>query len=155
MTPVAKICALLLGGATAGSLTTIAVVERPAVVKAKPKPAKKKPVRPATPRRHAIKLPPKGAVVILDCPTPSTQTALPNEFPSLTPPESDGSQPSPGWWPPSVMPPTGGGPWIFPGVPDVSIPPIPEPTAWAMLVAGFGLVGLSMRGARHGRQDQD
>lgn len=45
---------------------------------------------------------------------------------------------------------TGGGPPILPPPPPV-IPGIPEPSAWLMLIIGFGLIGGSMRRERRVR----
>lgn len=41
----------------------------------------------------------------------------------------------------------GGFNWIF-GIGELSFNPVPEPATWAMLIAGFGLVGATMRRRR-------
>ncbi len=137
----AKICALLLGGAVAGSYGTVAVQKAKApVAKVKGKPgkaaAKRAVVSPSTVR-------PASPPSILDCPFPSV-------------PALDGSleyRLEPAWsepWPQgsfvTAQPPLNGG--TFPP----ASPHVPEPDVWVMLVAGFGLVGVSLRkkGTEHG-----
>lgn len=98
---------------------------------------------------------------------------FPNEF--FAPPVSDVASPGtpagPGTAPPidfgSVpVPPPGGGLIIVPGGPGGTtpteppvvvppgppiIPPIPEPSTWLMLIAGFGAIGSAMRRTRRVR----
>jgi hypothetical protein len=136
----AAFCVLLFG---AGSVTTVAVQEArkaPAAKASKPAPAAK--ARPASvkpraqlPREpHCIQVWP--SVVVPDLRpieiTPFGQGATP----LLALSEGPGGA--------ILLPPPG------PTIPP-ALPAIPEPDAWAMLIAGFGLVGLAMR--RRGRQE--
>lgn len=63
----------------------------------------------------------------------------------------------PGGGVPVVVVPTGPGGGVTPGNPVISVPPpvtssVPEPTTWAIMVMGFGLIGGAMRRRRTPRQ---
>lgn len=136
-------CAAVLGAGTVGYHAPPVVKKAKAyVAKAKGEPGKA-----AAPRAVVDRAPvrPAAPTVILDCPMPSV-------------PAIDGSleyRLEPAWsqpWPHGsyavAQPPIGGGSGFFPPV----APRVPEPGAWVMLIAGFGLVGLSLRkrGTEHG-----
>ncbi len=140
-----EICTLLLaGGVGAGSVVAVQEVRpRPKAEKrtaAKPRPAVAAASRPA----------------LNDCPV--LGGALVPEFNASLPPSGDpgvSSFPSVaghGLWVPggaggggSLLPPRPGGPTIVvPPTPPPSAP-IPEPAAWAMMISGFGLVGVAAR----------
>lgn len=132
----AKICALLLGGAVAGSYGTVAVQKAKApVAKVKGKP-KLRASRPRVVRPE----PARSASPILDCPLPAPSFDANLDYRL----EPEWAQP----WPPAVWT---QGP-ILGGSRPVS-PHVPEPDVWVMLVAGFGLVGASLRkkGTEHGQ----
>lgn len=126
-----EFCALLLaGGMGAGSVVGVQEVRRTVapskVVTAKPAPPRARPTRP-----------PAAGPRILDCPAVSP---LPPGFavpPALPAGPID-------WFAP---PPTPGGA----AAGGISLPtpppaaPVPEPARWAMLIAGFGLLGLALR----------
>ena len=148
-----ELCALLLGGAVGG--TGVAVVKdspRPSVAKAKQLGAgslsglngarsgqPRQP--PAAPHRPAI----------LDCPTPGPVPfgALPSlagplaELPAIGS-DAQAFVPPSAWAPPAAGP-GGGGGGLPPVPPPPSPPAVPEPGQWAMLIAGWGFVGLSFR----------
>ena len=145
------ICTLLLGGAALGVGGTVAVqkhsspkreVGRPAEVKGKPgvRPLSgANGARPGQPRQ-----PPASPPRILDCPAPSPSLG-PGAWappvasaPSLPPADAMPWRPLPPFGPP------GGGGGIAPPPPGFP-PAVPEPGTWATLLAGFGLVGLSLR----------
>jgi hypothetical protein len=137
------ICALLAAGSMgAGSVVAVqkatshkasANVEKPTVSH----------TRKAQPVRKAYKLPSPGPA-ILDCPTPviGSPWGIEHQPTGLTPPMSDALLPL---LPPAIEQPGGGGIVLLP--PSYS-PAVPEPGAWAMMIAGFGLIGCSMRRRR-------
>lgn len=129
-------CAAVLGAGTAGYHAP------PVVQKAKAHVAKGKPAtshkRPVNVRKAPVS---DSPAPIMDCPLPSVPSfdeGLEYRLDPLW------SQP----WPPTVW---AQGP-IAGGRPPFS-PSVPEPDAWVMLIAGFGLVGASLRkkGTEHGR----
>jgi hypothetical protein len=148
-----EFCALLLaGGMGAGSVVAVQQA-RPAASKPKASAAK---TQKAAPRRtHTAQL--------NDCPVLAESPGLGILSPIIPPEDSpllDGGRPGAGM---ALLPSPGPGfpggigggggflpltPPSPPGGPGISAP-IPEPISWAMMVAGFGLVGLSLR--RSGR----
>ena len=145
----AKICALLLGGAAVGSVSTVAVQHKVsprqevAVAKGKqgglkrsgapvrrPEPAE----RPASPR-------------ILDCPITGSPYGLEPSFHDLARTQQLASATAPGFHPllPGSVVAGGGGTLPIPPSPPPIPPAVPEPDAWAFLLAGFALVGASLR----------
>ncbi len=134
----AKICALLLGGAVAGSYGTVAVQKAKApVAKVKGKPRASPASRPRVVRPEPA---PLAASPILDCPLPAPSFDANLDYRL----EPTWSAPFP------VATPTGGGVWWGSPTPPTST--VPAPDVWVMLVAGFGLVGASLRkkGTEHG-----
>ncbi|MFN3592404.1 MAG: PEPxxWA-CTERM sorting domain-containing protein [Thermaurantiacus sp.] len=143
-----EFCTLLLaGGMGAGSVVAVQEVKprtqqvRPAP---KAKPAVKRPA-PARPQQAA-------AARLDDCPiyAPLAGSVLANLGVPANPQIAFGTTPIPGGagggapWGPG---PGGGGSGIDPFPPGGGAP-IPEPAAWAMMVSGFGLLGLALRQGR-------
>ncbi|WP_448581788.1 PEPxxWA-CTERM sorting domain-containing protein [Thermaurantiacus sp.] len=142
-----EFCALLLaGGIGAGSVVTVQAVKAPAAREAratKPKP------RPAA-ARPKPKLP--------DCPVvvaplgtglfPELAEAGPVARPMAAPLPRPGALPSVGEagtdWPLLVAPTTVRPPPSLPAPGTV-----PDAATWAMMVAGFGLIGLALRRREH------
>ncbi len=144
-----ELCALLLAGSM-GAGSVVAVQQaKPAVHRAKAKPQKARPA-PASVRKAA-------APALIDCPVLAAPVGsglaelvpLPeNEVTRLT---GLAGAPDPqlaggGLDLPPVIGGTSG-PSILPGSPPAIGGPagVPQPAAWAMLVSGFGLVGMAMR----------
>lgn len=156
-----EICAMLVAGSM-GAGSVVAVQQaKPPQAKVKAKPAKAKPARPAPrPVRHA---PP------LDCPTVSS---LGGGLAELVPIAPMVSAPTAslslsgqlagvgggGGGGGMLLPPLVGGGGgsssaAFPGLPagpdlaapDFAVPGVPQPATWAMMVSGFGLIGLALR----------
>ena len=150
MVGVKEICALLLaGGVGAGSVVTVQQA-RPAVSKPKAKPA--------APKAHKTASRNITRTQVQDCPAMAAPLGggiadlapLP-AFESLIP-----GGPAPGS---QVAALPGGGGLVFPGViggggggggtpfipPSPVAPGVPQPASWAMMLTGFGLVGLAMR----------
>ena len=145
------ICALLAAGSMgAGSVVAVQQVKpKPVVTKAKPAPAKARvaKARPASPRPA-----PSTGTTILDCPTPgltgspwsAEPTSALEDAPTWERFIRTGGD-GPGWAEPVgviLLPP--------PSIPEVPTDPgaIPEPGAWAMVIAGFGVVGAMFRRER-------
>jgi hypothetical protein len=139
-----EICVLLLaGGVGAGSVVTVQAAQKAKPVAARPKP---RPVaaRPAPPRP-----------ALEDCPAlvaPLGSGLLPDVASSL--PLGQAVEPggsvavlSPGLGDGLVVPPGGGSGGIILPPPPVG-PSVPEPAAWAMMLSGFGLVGVALRMGR-------
>lgn len=128
-------CIALLAGAVAGGGGTIAVQQtRPAVERKAAKPAPKT-ARPAAKTSAAL---PARAPVIFDCPMPSAALS----------PAGIGAIASTSFPATAGFPPLSGGLWDGGGVflPLPTPPPsVPEPAQWALLVTGFGLIGLALR----------
>lgn len=130
----AKICALLLGGAAVGSVTTVTVQKvRPAVAKIK-KPSKK--VSQPAPLHKEKAVPFSSAPSnIMDCPLPSV-------------PSFDGGleyRVDPLWSAPfPVATETAGEVWLGSSTRPPA-PAVPAPDVWVLMVAGFGFVGASLR----------
>ncbi len=138
-----EICALILaGGVGAGSVV--------AVQEARPKPRMERKA-PAV-KKAAARPAPRSRID--DCPTlvaplggalvPSLADAPP---PQLQPFGVGPTDPSAGLFPPGAGGGGGGGGGI---VNPLEPPPppggiVPEPAAWAMMVSGFGLVGVALR----------
>jgi hypothetical protein len=142
MTPAqTALCAMLFGGMI-GSGSVVAVQK---ATSHKPSAnVKKSPAshtRKAQPVRNAYKLPSRGPA-LLDCPTPGL-TGSPWGIEPYQP--AGFLPPQPGTLPPSVEQPGGGGVVLLP--PSYS-PAVPEPGSWAMMIAGFGLVGMAFRQRR-------
>lgn len=124
-------CAALLGVSLGGGAVHTAHTvksKRPAAVRSVKHVAR--PARPAP-----------ANPIVFDCPPAPWSDAMSGPVGSL----SQSSSLSAGAGVYALSPGVGGG-WSHRS-PVVTPPtsPIPEPGAWAMLVAGFGLVGLSMR----------
>ncbi|MCG2840578.1 PEPxxWA-CTERM sorting domain-containing protein [Sandaracinobacter sp. RS1-74] len=144
-----EICALLLaGGVGAGSVVTVQQV-KPAVSKPKKKPiapkAHKTASRNVTQTQitdcPAVAAPLGGGIADL-APLPSFETfvpgsALPSSPVAFVP---DGGVVFPGGGGGGSG--GGGGGPVFPPSPA---PGVPQPASWAMMLTGFGLVGLAMR----------
>jgi hypothetical protein len=135
MTPAqTALCAMLFGGMI-GSGSVVAVQK---ATSHKPSANVKKPpvshTRKAQPVSKPYKLP---SPAILDCPTTlGSPWGIEQYQPAGFLP------PQPGTLPPSVEQPGGGG---FVLLPPSYSPAIPEPGTWAMMIAGFGLVGMALR----------
>lgn len=140
-----EICALILaGGVGAGSVVTVQEVKPRPRVERKAPVVRQAAARPAPPR-------PK----IEDCPTlvaPLGGALVPRLADVQPPPHL---MPPPGSVPDSsavARPPAGGGGTIGGGGGVTPLPPlpppggiVPEPAAWAMMVSGFGLIGVALR----------
>jgi hypothetical protein len=151
MVGVKEICALLLAGSMgAGSVVAVQQAKAPA---AKSRPAKaSKPKSVAHPRPAAAALNdcPSFTATLGGVPGPLAPLAVLDAAPtglSVVAPPLDGASPSDGSG--FVLPPGGGGggETLFPPQPPapVEVGGVPQPAAWAMMVTGFGLVGLSLR----------
>ena len=149
MVGVKEICALLLaGGVGAGSVVTVQQV-KPAISKPKAKPS--------APKAHKTASRNITRTQVQDCPAMAAPLGggiadlapLP-VFENLVP-----GGPGPGSQVATIP---GGGDLVFPGVPGgggggsgpAILPPtvtpgVPQPASWAMMLTGFGLVGLAMR----------
>lgn len=145
-----EICALLLaGGMGAGSVVAVQQVKSPVAKQRAAKPAKHKLSSPARAAASPLKDCPSYATTLGGVPGPLAPLAVlePTEIGFQTPvaPET-GAPPMGGGF---VLPPGGGGGGgtMFPPSPPIPISPggVPQPAAWAMMVTGFGLVGLSLR----------
>lgn len=142
-----EICALLLaGGMGAGSVVAVQQA----------KPAVSKPKKASAPKAHKTASRNVTRTEIQDCPTiaplgagiadlaplPSFENFLPGEGPAISE-----TAYTPGGGGIGFPGPIGGGggsggnPIFPPGPPSG----VPQPASWAMMVAGFGLVGLAMR----------
>jgi hypothetical protein len=141
-----EFCTLLLaGGMGAGSVVAVQQVQPPRTQQARPAPK-------AKPASVAAR---QAAARIDDCPiyAPLPGSVLANLGMPENPQIAFGGTtlPRPGGG--------GGGGFEFPGLGGVDpfppggggTAPIPEPAAWAMMVSGFGLIGLALRS---GRSDQ-
>lgn len=137
-----EICAMILaGGVGAGSVVAVQEAKPRPRVERKAPAVKKASARPA-PRPR-----------IEDCPTlvaPLGGALVPGLADAQPPPQL---QPFPGTSPDSftgLLPPAGGGGGSG-GIVTPLVPPppsaglVPEPAAWAMMVSGFGLVGVALR----------
>ena len=141
-----EICALLLaGGVGAGSVVTVQQA-KPAISKPKAKPSAPKAHKTASrniTRTQVQDCPamaaPLGGVIADLAPLPA--------FDNLVPGGSGGQQAfvpgSPGISIPGVV--DGGGGFTPVVTPPNPVPGVPQPATWAMMVTGFGLVGLAMR----------
>jgi hypothetical protein len=148
MLTTAKICAILLAGGLVGATvqkhsSPKREVGRPAQVKGKPGVSLSgaSGARAGHPRQ-----PPASPPRILDCPTPAPSLG-PGEW---APPPSPALPPVAGEAPRLPLPPFGqpGGGGGTAASPPSFPPAVPEPGTWAMMLAGFGLVGLSLRSRR-------
>lgn len=133
--------ALLAGwgvGALGGAVGTAQVDKAPAT-----KAQAVKRAAPTTKARPRAVAPAATAFSIPDCPLPSAAIGslslpeLSGSGPLLAPPYS----PFPQHWPEEHH-------WLPRPTPPGPISPVPEPGAWAMMIGGFGLVGMSMRARR-------
>lgn len=132
-----ELCALLLG-TSLGVGGTVAVKHKQHSPRKEVSKAKQ-PGKRASNSSPVVRQPaPRPAATLLDCPLPAPSLGG-QGFTFPAPPSPFGAvgwgspQPGPVW----ISPNNHTGP-TFP-------PAIPEPDAWAMLVAGFGLVGLACR----------
>lgn len=135
-----EICAILLAGSMgAGSVVAVQKVKTVSA-KAAAKPKGGQSARAPRPRAIERTTPGPAAPRILDCPVGSPFSAEPNPFvlPDLMPPGFGGN---------IVGAPFAPVVWGGGGLAPVTPPPpmIAEPGAWAMMIAGFGFVGLSLR----------
>jgi hypothetical protein len=144
-----EICALLVAGSMgAGSVVAVQQAKAPQA-RVKAKPAKPKVFRPA-PR-------PVSQAPSIDCPTVSSLGGGLAELGPIVPMEAS---PTTSLLPQNQLagggggmslPPGGGGgasPSSFPGAPPVlesAVSGVPQPATWAMMVSGFGLIGLALR----------
>jgi hypothetical protein len=134
-----ELCALLLG-TTVGIGGTVTVQKtRPPVVKHQSKKVSQRaPLHKAKPPAFRS-LPSKGPA-LLDCPligSPFSTEPNPFVLPTPLPPGFGGNIVGA-----PLSPPVWGGVGRAPVLPP---PMIPEPGAWAMWIAGFGLIGLACR----------
>ncbi|MCS6987514.1 MAG: PEPxxWA-CTERM sorting domain-containing protein [Sphingomonadaceae bacterium] len=152
MATLKEICALLLaGGVGAGSVV--------AVQEARPKPKVER--KTPTARTAAAPRPVPPRTRIDDCPTlvaplggalvpPLADFMPPAQVMTARPPVALGGLLPPGAVVPSLTPGGsggggGGGGGGDGGGPPPPPAPIPEPAAWAMMVSGFGLMGVALR----------
>lgn len=149
-----EICALLVAGSMgAGSVVAVQQAKAPQA-RVKAKPAKAKTYRPA-PR-------PVSQAPALDCPTVSSLGGGLAELNPIVPMEAAptasllmpgqlaGASGGGGGVPlPSIVGGGGGSsPAAFPGEPpalETAVSGVPQPASWAMMVSGFGLIGLALR----------
>lgn len=136
------ICAMIFG-ATVGSVGTIGA-QQVAAVKVKPKAAQPK-ARPTI--KAPSPAPQRDRAAILDCPTPGLAAPVWGETDTLSLWDATSAQTGGGVVPPSAPPPFSFRP---PSAAPTPPPAVPEPESWAMLLAGFGLVGMSIRRLNHG-----
>lgn len=162
MVGVKEICALLLaGGVGAGSVVTVQEAVPAFKQASKPKAAKKPAVRKAASRPAAAR-----TAQINDCPSQVGLLGQNMALPPLPPidvapglPLTETALGLPGGG--GIMPGGGGGfggSGVDPSQPGGGggggglVPGVPETGSWAMLITGFGLIGLALR--RTGRQPE-
>lgn len=149
-----EICAMLVAGSMGAGSVVAVQHAKPPQAKVKAKPAKAKPARPA-PR------PVRQAAPPLDCPTVSSLGGGLAELGPIAPMELAPTQGlslsgqlagAGGGGGGMLLPPLVGGgassPAAFPGLPaggDSLVSGVPQPATWAMMVSGFGLIGLALR----------
>jgi hypothetical protein len=152
MVGVKEICALLLAGSMgAGSVVAVNQVKAPQT-KSRAKAAKPKFVRPASQtamRPAAVDCPtiaaPVATGIMALAPVPEGETTRLTGL--VAPADLAGVQPGGGL----SLPPLLGGGSTAPAVPGAppavgaEVAGVPQPAAWAMMVSGFGLVGLALR----------
>lgn len=140
-----KLCALLLGGAAVGSVSTVAVQKAPTSHKraANVKKSAVSHIRPAQPVSPGYKLPPAPSMALL------TECPLPSAVPSFS--DSEPLPPMTGALGGVELGSTAGG-VVTPFLPGGSTPPpfipapaVTEPPAWALSILGFGLMGTALR----------
>jgi hypothetical protein len=142
MLTTAKVCALLLGTTVLNVGGTVVVMKEVQHRKTNASASVPKKVKTTTPRpKKVTSRPPAEPSSLKDCPTASPSLGsgdwkVPPLTTELTAFLTEGRTP-----PRGILPPE----WIVidPGLPP--IPGIPAPDTWVMMVAGFGLVGLSFR----------
>lgn len=151
MIAVKEICALLLAGSM-GAGSVVAVQQaRPAVKRVKA-------AKPVPKPRLAQATRPAHTSALADCPTVAALSGGVPQLSAIPPFETSGmgaftgggasasaSLPGGGLGIPPVLGGGSGGGQILPPGPA---PAVPEPAAWAMMVSGFGLIGLAMRRTR-------
>jgi hypothetical protein len=145
-----EICALLLaGGMGAGSVVAVQQAKSPVAKQRAAKPVKHKVSTPSQAAPSALRDCPSYATMLGGAAGPLAPLAVlePNELGLLANPG-----PTPGVLPVDgafILPPGGGGGGglTYPPAPPIPVTPggVPQPAAWAMMVTGFGLVGLSLR----------
>lgn len=142
-----EFCVLLLaGGVGAGSVVTVQKVAKPQVAAARPKP-RPKPARAAAPPRPALPDCPATIAPLGVGSLPEFAQSFPQGLPSPLPvPPEAGLRPGIGGG--LVLPGGGGGSGGVLLPPPPVGPAVPEPAAWAMMISGFGLVGLALRMGR-------
>lgn len=150
MVGVKEICALLLAGSMgAGSVVAVQQAKSPLAKQRAAKPARHKVSAPARPAPSPLNDCPSFAATLGGSPGPLAPLAVMEtaELGLLTPMTDLGVPPQGGGG--FILPPGGGGGGgtAFPPAPPVPVPTggVPQPAAWAMMVSGFGLVGLSLR----------
>lgn len=128
------ICAIIFGAGVGTGVATKQVKQASAMATAKPKGQGVVKTAPASGASRAA--PPAR---ILDCPViGSPWAAVDTPSVPLLPPMS-GTVPAP------LVPGGGGSSSLLPPPSFPHAVPVVEPTRWAMMIAGFGLVGLAMR----------
>jgi hypothetical protein len=145
-----EVCALLLaGGMGAGSVVAVQQVKSPVAKHRSAKPVKHKAASPQRAAPSSIGDCPSYATTLGGVPGPLAPLAVlePGQIGLPVPGGPDvGGAPIDGAF---VLPPGGGGGGglTFPPAPPIPVTPggVPQPAAWAMMVTGFGLVGLSLR----------
>jgi hypothetical protein len=145
-----EICALLLaGGMGAGSVVAVQQVKSPVAKQRAAKPAKHKIASPSRAAPAGLRDCPSYATMLGGAAGPLAPLAVlePTELGLVTPPGPEvGLMPTDTAF---LLPSGGGGGGglSFPPSPPIPVTPggVPQPAAWAMMVAGFGLVGLSLR----------
>jgi len=139
-----EICALLLSGAMGATTATVATKHV-----AKPKRAIHKPAPKRIAPKALARIVPQSQARILDCPTPSLGGDL-GAIAGLTPaphwqPQAFSGSAAPGV---TLLPGADGGGWIVtpPSIQPPTVPgAVPEPASWAMMIAGFGVIGMAAR----------
>ncbi len=146
MSALFKIVCYVVAGAAVGSVSTVAVQKAPTSHKraANVKKSAVSHIRPAQPVSPRYKLPPAPSMAFLtECPLPSA---------GITPFTDSAPLPPMMGALGSVEPGSAAGGVVTPFLPGGSTPPpfipapaVTEPPAWAMAIAGFGLMGFALR----------
>lgn len=129
------LCVMMFG---AGSVTTNAVTHHK-VKKARPPASRSVTAKPAP---QVPQTPKPEASAILDCPA---MPSVPSSPLDISPLPSVVSPSHSELFGPVVSAGSGGGGGVGGGGTIITPPEVPEPDTWAMLVLGFGFLGLSLR----------